>query len=63
MNDYWRDGYDAWKTRCPEDDAAAPGEPCPVCGDATTEGSGPCSDTCERILAEQADTERPEAMQ
>lgn len=26
------------------------GSPCPVCGDATTEGAGPCSVACESAL-------------
>jgi hypothetical protein len=29
------------------------GSPCPVCGDATTEGAGPCSVTCEVLLARE----------
>jgi hypothetical protein len=34
-------------------DDAAPamvGQPCPVCGDASKEGSGPCSEACEIAL-------------
>jgi hypothetical protein len=44
-------------------DDAAPvmrGEPCPVCGDATREGSGPCSEACE-VLAGRAERRADQA--
>jgi hypothetical protein len=44
-----REAYDAAL-----DGAAVKGEPCPVCGDATREGDGPCSEQCERIFSERS---------
>lgn len=48
-----RENYDAAL-----DGAAVKGEPCPWCGDASLDGSGPCSEACEEALV-TADTERP----
>ena len=40
------------------DGAAVKGVPCPWCGDASKDGTGPCSEACEEALT-HADTERP----
>ena len=31
------------------DGAALRGTPCPVCGDCSLDGDGPCSEACQRI--------------
>lgn len=36
------------------DGAALPGSPCPVCGDCSLEGSGPCGEACA-IAMEKAE--------
>jgi len=39
--------------------AIVAGTPCPWCGDASTEGSGPCSEACEEALVSCATEPAP----